>query len=179
MLFHFIAGNYIILQIASPRTYCITALTHPTVYLSIVMTAPAVLSWGLWGDCSIWWCRGVQLQEWNLQTWAESSYPPCSESLRCLQLPSTTSTWKNTWKASVGVSTIQMPDYRSNLLWSEMSTSLSREQAHPTQGSRQGIWVCSSKNTFTFPASTQNIAAASVWATRNKTFMSSKGKSSL
>lgn len=68
--------------------------------------------------------------------------------------------------------TIQMPNYRPNLLWSEMSMSFWREeQAYrttATQGTRQGLWVCT--NTSAFPASAQNVAAASVWATRNKTF---------
>lgn len=75
---------------------------------------------------------GVQLQEWNLQTWAESLHPLCSERLQCLWLPCTMSTWKNTWKASPDFSTIQMPNYRPNLLWSEMSVSFFREeQAYP------------------------------------------------
>lgn len=178
------AINYIILQITSPRAYSITALTHARVYLSITITAPVTLCWGLWDGCSIWWYRRCSAAGVEFANQSPSSpYILCAAKgmclgCQCLWLPCTTSTRKSTWKTSLDVSTTQMPNYRPNLLWSEMSVSFSREeQAHPTtasQGSRQGLWVCS--YTFTFPASTQNTAAAPVWATRNKTFTSPKGK---
>lgn len=65
------------------------------------------------------------------------------------------------------------------LCHSSGKNKLTPDTTTATQGLRQGLWVCSCTNTSAFPASTQKVAAASVWATRNKTFMCPQGKALL
>lgn len=188
MLFHFTAINYIILKITSSRAYCITALTHPRVYVSITMTALVILCWGWWDGCSIWWYRrcsaaGVEFANQSRVLTVEGSMAHCTgfpcalkEFNACgchVQHPHGRTPEKLLQMLAPPKCQIidQICFEVKCLCHSPGKNKLTLQQQLRAQ---DRDWVCSYM--FAFPASTQNLAAAPGWATRNKTFTCPKGK---